>query len=447
MALQHRGHIFTGISVFSGKSNITTYKDRGLVSKVLPPKTIRMFNGNVGIGHTCYGSREIIHLDEAQPYQFSSNQMEFSLTMNGAIINHQAIEQHLLNMGRVFAGNTDIELVASLIETLSKFSENIVDTLKMVMETLKGAYSLILLTREGTLYALRDQNGYKPLCYGTLIIKEKKFYIISSESCAIDVIGGEFESDVNPGEIVIVNPIRGLKKERAFENQKKSVCMFEYIYFARPDSIIDGVSVAQARYNLGRCLAKRENFSSENAIVVPVPDSGRSAAMGYAWESGIVYQEGLMKNRYIWKLKSDVEEKLNTIKEVVKDKDIILVDDSMISGITLKQIVSMLRDAGANSIHVRISCSPIIKNCQLNPSFTNRNLLIAYQTKIDHYSDFNESMRCYINADSLVFQSVEGLLNSIGLTEKELCIACLKEYCLVDDEKEKPGFTELTNFS
>lgn len=437
MALQHRGQKFSGISVSHCDGKIDSYKDYGLVSKVLNRKKLKIFSGNVGIGHVCYGGPNCNNLESAQPYHFKTSKVEFSIAMNGIITNYHDILQELKSLGRIFTGNSHIELLATLITTLYQLSEDIFSALMKTMKLIKGAYSLSLLTNEGLIYALRDPLGYKPLCYGGLKIDKKKYYILSSESCAIEVIGGKLIGDVKPGEIIKIDPIKGFEKHQILKQENFRICQYEYVYFARPDSIIDGNSVAKVRYNLGKNLAKDDTFNSKNAIVVPVPDSGRSAAMGYSWESKIPYEEGLMKNRYMWQNKVDVSKKLNPIKTVIKNKDIILIDDSIISGNTMKKIVSMLKKTGALSVHVRISCPPIIKNCELNSIFSNEELLVAYKTKVKYYNNFNEEMRRYIDADSLKYQSITGLIDAIGLDQNRLCIDCLQEYCNIKEDSNK----------
>ncbi len=436
MALQHRGQMFTGISTTMCNQKIFSYKESGLVFKVLNPKTLKRFPGNVGIGHVSFILPKMDSIDDAQPYHFKSESIEFSIAFNGTITNFDEIFNRLRNIGRSFTGKSDVELLATLIETLTRFADNMVDTLAMVLKYVKGAYSLVVLENDGNLYAVRDPIGYKPLCYGKLKIKEKKFFIVASESCAIDAVGGKLKGDVKPGEIIKFSPVDGLKKCKIVENEKSGLCQFEYIYFARPDSIIEGISVADVRYKLGRNLARDDYIPSDNVIVVPVPDSGRSAAMGYAWESGILYQEGLMKNRYIWHLKQDPDEKLNPIRKVVEGKDIVLVDDSILSGTTIKKIITMLRQVGARSIHVRISCPPIINKCGMNNNFLSRDFLIGYQTKLNNDLDFREKINKSIGADTLRFQTIKGLIDAIGLRPNQICYSCLREKIIQKEETE-----------
>ncbi len=439
MALQHRGQLFTGISTYSN-CKLFTYKNRGIVAKVLNPNKLKTFSGNIGIGHVNYGTRRIISVEEAQPFHFKSMENEFTLAFNGRITNSDVISDKLKNMGRIFMGNSDAELFATLIDTFSKLSENnsMIEAFKMITEFVEGAYSLILLNKDGNIHVLRDPYGYKPLCYGKLEADGRIFYIVASESCALDVLGATLQADVMAGEMVKINPIDGIEKTKIKESRSLGPCLFEYIYFARPDSILDGISVANVRYRLGRCLARQDNFDALDTIVVPVPDSGRSAAMGYAWESQVPYQEGLIKNRYVWQLKvNDLKEKLNVIKSVVKDKNVILIDDSLLSGKTIKEIIAMLRTAQVKAVHVRVSAPPIINNCDKNDSFSNRDLLIAYQMKQKDEKNYVEEIRKYIGADSLKFQTMEGLIKSIGINKSTVCRACFENNVKNDGNKEE----------
>ncbi|MHA1688523.1 MAG: amidophosphoribosyltransferase, partial [Promethearchaeota archaeon] len=299
---------------------------------------------------------------------------------------------------------------------------------------------------DGNIYCFRDPEGYKPLCHGILSLENKKFYIVASESCALDALGANLIADVKPGEVLKINPISGVSSYQIKKSKNTIPCLFEYIYFARPDSIIDGLSVADVRYRLGRMLAKNDFFDSENTIVVPVPDSGRSAAMGYAWESQLPYQEGLIKNRYVWKLKvDDLREKLNVIKNVVRNKNVILIDDSILSGETIKEIISMLRGTGVKSVHVRVSAPPIINNCEKNDSFSNRNLLIACKMREKSENNYIEEIRKYIGADSLKFQTLQGLIHSLGVKKELICKNCFsfESEAKSSDKSKKMDFIPL----
>jgi amidophosphoribosyltransferase len=444
IAQQHRGQESSGISVLKTGGRIYTYKRKGLVSKVLNDRILSQYWGNVGIGHNRYattGSSEYVSLDYIQPFHFKNNEIEFSLAFNGTIPVYDDIKKKMDDLGRVFVTNTDTEVIAQLLASIALGTEDWPEILKIGSKFLDGSYSLILLTSEGDIYAIRDPKGFKPLCIGELKTDKRNLYFVASESCAIDAVGGKLLRDVKPGEIVHLSHQKDIHSEMIIKDERTALCQFEFVYFARPDSIIDGVSVAKARLRMGEDLAKKDVWLNnpefkKNAIVVPVPDSGRSAAVGYAKESGLPYAEGLMKNRYVWrtfimpgqqKRKAAVKEKLNPIKSVVEGKDIILIDDSIVRGTTTKQIVSLLKESGgAKSVHVRISCPPVVSACYMGIDFPTTDELLAGKTKRELGEEqYIEEIRKKIGADSLLYQTIEDLKKSIGKSESELCLACL----------------------
>jgi amidophosphoribosyltransferase len=455
IAQQHRGQESTGISILKTGGKIYTYKQKGLVSKVLNNKKLSQYWGNIGIGHNRYattGSQEFSSRNYMQPFHYKNNEIEFAFAFNGTIPNYDEIKKRMEDMGRVFTTNTDTEVIAQLLASLALGTESWPEILKMASKFLDGSYSLVLITKEGDIYGIRDPLGFKPLCIGELKTEKRNIYFIASESCAIDAVGGSLLRDVRPGEIVHLSHQKDIHSEMIIKSARTALCQFEYVYFARPDSIIDGVSVAQARLRMGRNLARRdshflEDLNIENdTIVVPVPDSARSAAVGYAKEANLPYLEGLMKNRFVHRTfilpsqeerKVAVKEKLNPIKSVIKDKNLILVDDSLVRGTTMKQIVSLMKEAGAKSVHVRISCPPIIDACYMGIDFPTRDELIAgkLQNKEDNYI---EMIRRKIGADTLLYQKLEDLRNAINLKNKYLCMACLTgNYPLKSIEKIK----------
>ena len=440
---QHRGQESTGISILKTGGSIVTYKKKGLVSQVLNDSALSKLWGNVGIGHNRYattGAQEFNSLDYIQPYHFKNNEIEFSLAFNGTIPNYAEIKQSLENKGRIFVTNTDTEVVAQLIASIALGTESWPEILKTASESLDGSYSLLILTAEGDIYAIRDPLGFKPLCIGELKAEERNFYIVSSESCGIDVVGGRLIRDVEPGEIVHLSHRKELHSEMVVKSDRTALCQFEFVYFARPDSIIDGVSVAQTRLQLGINLARndpilKDSKFRENAIVVPVPDSGRSVAVGYAQEAKLPYVEGLMKNRYVWRTfimpgqknrEAAVKEKLNPIKIFINGKNVILLDDSIVRGTTTKKIINLIRDAGARSVNVRISCPPVIKPCYMGIDFPTTSELIAGHFK-NLYGEENyiEEIKKKIGADSLRYQTIEDLVSAIGKRKNQLCMACL----------------------
>ena len=440
---QHRGQESTGISILKTGGNIVTYKDKGLVSKVLNQKILSTFWGNVGIGHNRYattGTQEFESLDYMQPFHFKSNEIEFSLAFNGTIPNYAEIKQNLEDKGRVFVTNTDTEVIAQLIASIALGTKEWPEILKIASKTLDGSYSLLILTAQGDIYAIRDPLGFKPLCIGELKAEGRNYYIVSSESCGIDVLGGTLLRDVEPGEIIHLSPRKVLHSEMVVKSDRTALCQFEFVYFARPDSIIDGVSVAQTRLQLGINLARNDPLLNdskfrENAIVVPVPDSGRSVAIGYAQEAKLPYVEGLMKNRYVWRTfimpgqknrEAAVKEKLNPIRALVNGKNVIILDDSIVRGTTTKKIINLIREAGAISVNVRISCPPVIRPCYMGIDFPTTSELIAGSFK-NLYGEENyiEEIRKKIGADSLRYQTIDDLISAIGKTKNQLCMACL----------------------
>ncbi|MFW9826534.1 MAG: amidophosphoribosyltransferase, partial [Candidatus Thorarchaeota archaeon] len=336
--------------------------------------------------------------------------------------------------------DTDTEVMAQLIGSIAQGTEDWPEVLTLASRLLDGSYSLILMTNEGDIYAIRDPLGFKPLCIGELKNSKRNIYFVASESCAIDVVGGSLIRDVEPGEIVHLSHQKDIHSESVIQSNRTALCQFEFVYFARPDSIIDGVSVAEARLKLGEYLAKNDPILKnpeirENAVVVPVPDSGRSVAVGYAKESKLPYLEGLMKNRYVHrtfimpgqaKRKIAVREKLNPIKNVVSGKDVILLDDSIVRGTTTQQIVSLLREKGkAKRVHLRISCPPIVSPCYMGIDFPTKTELIAGRFQQVYGEGFIEEIRKESGADTLLYQTIEDLTKAIGKTKNQLCLACL----------------------
>ncbi|MFW9971351.1 MAG: amidophosphoribosyltransferase [Candidatus Odinarchaeota archaeon] len=443
IALQHRGQESTGISILKTGGKIFTYKKSGLVTNVLEDKIISQYWGNVGIGHNRYATTGALgykSTDYMQPFHFKNNEIEFSLAFNGTIANFDDIKKNMDKMGRVFITDTDTEVMAQLIGSIALGTEDWPEILKIASRLLDGSYSLIIMTAQGDIYAIRDPLGFKPLCIGELKTKERNIYFVASESCAIDVVGGKLLRDVKPGEIVHLSHQKDIHSELVIKSNRTAICQFEYVYFARPDSIIDGVSVADARLKLGVNLAKNDPILNDpeirnNAIVVPVPDSGRSVAVGYAKESKLPYLEGLMKNRYVHrtfimpaqsKRKIAVKEKLNPIKNVVKGKDVILLDDSIVRGTTTQQIVTLLREKGeAKRVHLRISCPPIISPCYMGIDFPTKDELIAGRNQNLYGDKYLEEIKKSIGSDTLIYQSIDNLTDAIGKSDNQLCLACL----------------------
>ncbi|KUO49976.1 MAG: amidophosphoribosyltransferase [Desulfitibacter sp. BRH_c19] len=413
-SLQHRGQESAGIAVSDGEK-IQLYKNMGLVSEVFDEEILARYSGKMAIGHVRYSTTGESNILNAQPLLFHYLQGQLALVHNGNLTNANHWRNNLQTTGSVFQTTSDTEVFVNLI---ARYSQNpIEEALMKCMIDLKGAYALIVMT-ENKLVGVRDPFGIRPLCLGRL---GKDGYILASESCALDVVGAEFIRDVEPGEIIVIDE-NGYKSIKVPTRSKGALCSFEYIYIARPDSIIDGKSVNLIRKRMGNILAKENNIEAD--LVCPVPDSGIVAAFGYAEGSGIPLAEGLMKNRYVGRTfiqpsqelrELSVRLKLNPIRPVIEGKDIILVDDSIVRGTTSRKLISLLKKAGAKKVHLVISSPPVLHPCYYGIDIVSREELIAAQNEV-------EEIRNHIGADSLKYLSLPGLLEA--LEEDKFCQAC-----------------------
>lgn len=416
-ALQHRGQEGAGIAVGNGKE-IGYYKGLGLVPEVFSNKELQNLYGHIGIGHVRYSTTGGNVIENCQPFVVNSSFGKIAIAHNGDIVNSSELKRELEKNGHIFVSSTDSEVVAQLLVRELLKDDDIISAITKVTEKLNGAYS-ILIIYDDTLIAIRDPNGFKPLCVG----KDNGAYYFSSESCALDIVNVDFERDVLPGEMVVVknNELKTYKLPNAKE--KASTCMFEYVYFARPDSVIDGISVYAVRRNIGKILA-RENPNISD-IVSPVPDSGIIFSQGYTEESELPYYEALIKNRYIGRtfiLPTQEERdlavrlKLNPVKYLLKDKKVTLIDDSIVRGTTSGKIIKMARKAGAKEVHLMIGSPRIVSPCFYGIDMATTEELIAS-------SKTNEEIAEHIGADSVSYLSIEGLVEAIG--RQDLCLACL----------------------
>lgn len=414
-ALQHRGQESAGIAVTDGNV-MDVQRGMGLVNEVFRHSLPDM-PAHIAIGHVRYSTTGSSLLRNTQPLLVNYSGGQISLAHNGNLTNAHEMRADLEKKGHVFQTSVDSEVIVNLIARSTKqtVEEKVIDSLTDV----QGAYSLVIMT-ENKLIGVRDPHGFRPLCLGQL----GDGWVLASESCALDTVGAEFVRDIEPGEIVSIDDT-GVESKRFAETDRRAACVFEYIYFARPDSVIDGQSVYQARLNMGRTLARESGFKAD--IVISVPDSGTTAALGYSQESGIPFAEGLMKNRYIGRTFIQPEQKkrdmgvrikLNAVTSVVKGKSVVMVDDSIVRGTTSGKIVRMLKEAGATAVHMCISSPPIGFPCYYGIDTSARKELIAASKKV-------EEIREYIGADSLHYLSLEGLYSSIGnIPKKTLCNAC-----------------------
>jgi amidophosphoribosyltransferase len=413
-ALQHRGQESAGIAVSDG-SSVKCYKNMGLVSEVFDEDSLAQLKGNSAIGHVRYSTTGSSNVNNAQPLLSKFKLGSIAMAHNGNLVNADVIRELLEDSGYVFQTSSDTEVIISLIARGAK--KGIERAVFNAIQAIKGSFAIVMIT-EDKLIGVRDTNGIRPLCIGKL----DNSYILCSESCALDTIGADFVRDVEPGEIVIIDK-EGLKSLNYTEKTKCETCAFEYIYFARPDSIIDGINVYESRVSAGEQLFKECPVEAD--IIVGVPDSGIPAAVGFSKASGIPYDTGFIKNRYIGRTfitpnqemrERAVSVKLNVMKSNVAGKRVVLIDDSIVRGTTSKKLVELLRKAGAKEVHFRIS-SPVVKHpCYFGINTSNRDELIGANCTIDQIRD-------EIGADSLGYISIEGLLECFG-DKKGFCLGC-----------------------
>jgi amidophosphoribosyltransferase len=421
-ALQHRGQESAGIAVADGKT-MKSHRGMGLCAAVFNEDILNSLNGgHIACGHVRYSTTGSSTIENAQPLIVDSKFGPIALCHNGNLVNSVGLTMELKDQGYNFKGTTDSEIMAALI---SRSDEDTIEKAVMSMcKKVQGAYALVIMTRD-KLIAVRDPNGIRPLCMG----KFGSSYVFSSETAALDVIGADFERDISNGEMVTVD--RDGVRSTTYARAKKALCVFEFIYLARPDSKLDGRTVYEVRTTMGKYLAKENKVDAD--IVIGVPDSGLSAAIGYAQESKIPFAEGLIKNRYIGRTfiqpsqairDLGVKLKLNPIRDIVRGKKLVVIDDSIVRGTTSKQIVKILRDAGAREVHMRISSPPILFPCFYGIDTPSKAELIAGTMGV-------EGVRKFLDADSLAYLSIRNLVDSISLPKNNLCLACLNgNYCV-----------------
>lgn len=423
-ALQHRGQVSTGIAV-NNNGFVDHFKDLGLVHEVFPKEIMERLRGNIAIGHVRYATVGATTTINAQPLVVGYKRGALALAHDGAIVNFKKVRDELEDNGAIFQSQLDTEVIANLLARYHK--DSIEDALVKTLREIRGSYGLVLMTTD-KLIGARDPFGIKPLALGMI----GEDYIIASETCAFDTIGAKFIRNIEPGEIVVIDE-NGLKSMR-LESSDKKLCLFEIIYFARPDSKLDGKSIYLSRIEAGRQLARESTV--EGDIVIGAPDSGTIPAIGYAEESGIPYAEGIIKNRYVGRTfieptqdlrEQGVRIKLNVLRENVEGKRIILVDDSIVRGTTIKRTVQMIREAGAKEIHVRISSPPVTHSCHLGMNTASRENLIAGYMSV-------EEIEKMTGADSLRYLTLDGLLKAVG-AEDNFCTGCMSgKYPIEDSE-------------
>lgn len=420
-ALQHRGQESCGIAVSDTrgpKGIVKSHKGMGLVNEVFTPEVLTGLKGDIGLGHTRYSTAGSSTRENAQPLVLNYIKGTLGLAHNGNLINAPELRRELEYTGAIFQTTIDSEVIAYHIARERVRSASAEEAVSRAMDKIKGAYSLIVMSPR-KLIGARDPFGFRPLCIG----KRDHAYILASETCALETIGAELVRDVEPGEIVTITP-DGIRSDKShcLPREQEARCIFEYIYFARPDSHFDGVSVYQSRILAGRYLAADSPVEAD--LVVGVPESGNAAALGYSLESGIPYGTAFVKNGYVGRTfikpgqssrESSVKVKLNVLSEAVKGKRVIMIDDSIVRGTTSGRIVKMLREAGAEEVHMRVSSPPFLYPCYFGTDVPAREQLLAYNRSV-------EEIRQVIGADSLAYLRVERLGEMIGGLPH--CIGC-----------------------
>ena len=433
-ALQHRGQESCGIAVSETngpKGKVTSYKGMGLVNEVFTQDNLEPMHGDIGVGHVRYSTAGASTRENAQPLVLNYVKGTLALAHNGNLINAMELRKDLEYTGAIFQTTIDSEVIAYHIARERLNSNSVEEAVGRACQKIKGAFALVVMSPR-KLVGARDPYGFKPLCIG----KRDNAYILASETCALDTIGAEYVRDVLPGEIVTITPEGGIQSDLslALPKEKEARCIFEYIYFARPDSHIDGVSVYASRIKAGRFLAMDSPVDAD--LVVGVPESGNAAALGYSLQSGIPYGTAFVKNGYVGRTfikpkqssrESSVRVKLNVLKEAVDGKRIIMIDDSIVRGTTSDRIVKMLRDAGATEVHVRISSPPFLWPCYFGTDIPERKQLIAYNRSI-------EDIRKIIGADSLGYLGIERLEEMVG--GLNICKGCFTGTYPMEPPKE-----------
>ena len=417
-ALQHRGQESCGI-VVNDDGVFSSYKDLGLVSEVFSKDTLAHLSaGNMAVGHVRYGTTGGTTRNNCQPIEVNHQKGKMALAHNGNLSNALELRDKLELSGAIFHTTSDTETIAYVVTRERLVTPSIEEAVSKAMYSLEGAYSLILMSST-KMIAARDPYGFRPLCYGQM---SDGAYVIASESCALTAVGAEFVRDVLPGEILVFSESGVESRKEHCDKQKRKTCIFEYIYFARPDSVIDGVSVSKSRVRAGEILA--ENYPADADIVIGVPDSGLEAALGFSRASGIPYGIGLIKNKYIGRTfispgqnerMDQVRIKLSPVKNVIEGKRVVLIDDSIVRGTTSKRIVKLLRDAGAKEIHMRISAPPFLHPCYYGTDIDSEENLIACHHSMEEIAEI-------IGVDSLGYLPIEKL-NQI-VDSKDYCAAC-----------------------
>ncbi len=419
-ALQHRGQESAGMASGDGRE-VYCVKQMGYVADIFTPETLAKLPGHLAIAHTRYSTAGTTVLKNAQPFAVTCNKGRIAVAHNGNITNAAELRADLESDGSIFQASSDTEVILHLVARSRE--RTIAGALREALLQLEGAFSVVFLAQDRIIVA-RDPQGFRPLCIGQMDLSGgKKCYVFASETCAFDLIGAVYMGEVEPGEMIIAAP-DGLTRERYCPPRPKAQCVFEHVYFSRPDSVVFGRSVQQSREMLGRILAREHPVEAD--LVVPVPDSGVAAALGYSAESGIPFRHGLIRSHYIGRTFIEpsqairdfgVKLKLNPVRHLLEGKRVVMVDDSIVRGTTSRKIVRMMRSAGAREVHVRISCPPTKSPCFYGVDTPTKRELIAANNSV-------EEIRRFLEADSLGYLSLSGLREAVSDRDLEYCYAC-----------------------
>jgi amidophosphoribosyltransferase len=433
-ALQHRGQESAGIAAADLGGYIITQRALGLVSQVFNEHDLRALSGDVAVGHTRYSTTGGNDWENSQPVH-RNDRRELALAHNGNLVNAVELHTELAQKGVTFRATTDSEIMAALLATAE--ADSLADAIADAMPRMNGAYSTVVMDRD-RVHAFRDPQGIRPMVLGKL---SEDAWVVASETCALDIIGAEFVRDVKPGELVILDE-RGVTSRMVVEGARESFCLFEYIYFARPDSRMNGNLLQRSRVRMGEALARESPVPGAD-LVVPVPDSGIPSARGFSLASGIPMDDGFVKNRYVQRTfiqpgnelrQQGLRLKFNPLPEVVGGKSLVVVDDSIVRGNTTRQLVKMLKDAGAKEVHFRITAPPIRNPCHYGVDMSSREEMVAYERTV-------EEIREHIGCDSLAYLSLDGVYASVRGQRANHCDACFTgDYPLAGTESHLGKF-------
>jgi amidophosphoribosyltransferase len=434
-ALQHRGQESAGIAV-GDDDTVTVTKNLGLVSRVFKESDLDSLPGDVAIGHTRYSTTgSSTSWENAQPHLSAIGHQVIALAHNGNLVNTGELRDALVVQGIRFRSTTDSEVMTTLVGYFTQKTSHIREGIRETMKLIKGAYAVVLTT-ENAVYAFRDPHGVRPLVLGKL---DSRGWVVASETCALDIVGAEYLRDIAPGEMVKISAA-GVEAEQAIPTENSSLCMFEYVYFARPDSEMGDCSLYEARHRMGAALAVESPVEAD--MVMGVPDSGIPAAVGFASAGSVPYGEGLAKNRYVGRTfispsqtirQQGIKLKLNPLKHAIRGKRLIVVDDSIVRGNTTKKLVALLREAGALEVHMRITSPPVVWPCFYGIDTDTQDQLIASRLTVDEIAE-------HIGADSLAYLSLGAMVEATGMPKDGFCLACFDgEYPIEIPERVKSG--------